>query len=49
MGEKFAAKPISGTGTASVPIATSPGRGGFWPPFDLAYDSGSGNTAFGFG
>jgi hypothetical protein len=31
MGEKFAANPVTGTGSMSVPIATSPGRGGFGP------------------
>jgi hypothetical protein len=29
MGEKFAANPVTGTGSMSVPIATSPGRSGF--------------------
>ena len=28
MGEKFAANPVTGTGSMSVPIATSPGRSG---------------------
>jgi hypothetical protein len=49
MGEKFAANPVTGTGSMSVPIAVSPGRSGFGPQLSLAYDSGSGNTAFGFG
>ena len=31
MGEKFAANPVTGTGSMSVPIATSPGRSGFGP------------------
>ncbi|WP_217644950.1 SpvB/TcaC N-terminal domain-containing protein [Geodermatophilus amargosae] len=49
MGEKFAANPVTGTGSMSVPIATSPGRSGFGPRLSLAYDSGSGNGSFGFG
>ena len=49
MGEKFAANPVTGTGSVSVPIATSPGRTGFDPQLSLSYDSGSGNGPFGFG
>src|SRR5438132_6501829 len=49
MGEKFAANPVTGTGSMSVPIATSPGRSGFGPQLSLSYDSGSGNSPFGFG
>ncbi|WP_217639777.1 SpvB/TcaC N-terminal domain-containing protein [Arthrobacter sp. ok909] len=49
MGEKFAANPVSGTGSASVPIFTSPGRDGFGPTLSLSYDSGAGNGPFGFG
>src|SRR5713226_1586539 len=49
VGEKFAANPVSGTGTMSVPIAHSDGRAGFGPLLSLSYDSGSGNGAFGFG
>ena len=49
MGEKFAANPVTGTGSISVPIATSPGRSGFGPQLSLSYDSGSGNGPFGFG
>jgi len=49
IGEKFAANPVTGTGSMSVPIATSPGRSGFGPQLNLSYDSGSGNDAFGFG
>ena len=29
MGEKFAANPVTGTGSMTIPIATSPGRAGF--------------------
>src|SRR5687768_1221313 len=47
--EKFAANPVTGTGSMSVPIATSPGRSGFGPQLSLSYDSGAGNGPFGFG
>src|SRR5260370_6673874 len=49
IGEKFAANPVNGTGSMSVPIATSPGRSGFGPELSLVYDSGAGNGPFGFG
>ena len=49
IGEKFAANPVTGTGSMTVPIFTSPGRSGFGPQFSLTYDSGSGNGPFGFG
>src|SRR5512145_2126946 len=49
IGEKFGANPVTGTGSMSVPIATSPGRSGFGPQLSLFYDSGSGNGPFGFG
>ena len=49
IGEKFAANPVTGTGSLTVPIFTSPGRSGFSPQLSLSYDSGSGNGPFGFG
>src|SRR6266436_6318021 len=49
MGEKFAANPVTGTGSMTVPIATSPGRSGFGPQLALSYDSGAGNEPYGFG
>jgi RHS repeat-associated protein len=49
IGEKFAANPVTGTGSMSVPISTSPGRTGFGPQLSLSYDSGAGNGAFGLG
>jgi hypothetical protein len=49
IGEKFTANPANGTGTLAVPIAVSPGRGGFQPPLTLNYGSGAGNGPFGFG
>ena len=49
IGEKFAANPLTGTGSMTVPISTSPGRSGFGPQLSLSYDFGAGNGAFGFG
>ena len=49
MGEKFGANPVTGTGSMTVPIATSPGRSGFGPQLTLSYDSGAGNGPFGLG
>jgi len=47
--EKFAANPVTGTGSLTVPIATSPGRSGFGPQLSLQYSSGIGNSSFGLG
>ena len=49
IGEKFTANPVTGTASFTVPIATSPGRSGFGPKLALSYDSGNGNSAYGFG
>src|SRR5512132_3380985 len=49
IGEKFSANPVTGTASLQIPIATSPGRGGFHPELALAYDSGAGNGPFGVG
>ncbi len=49
MGEKFAANPVTGSGSMAVPIAASPGRSGFGPQLSLSYDSGAGNGPNGFG
>ena len=49
MGEKFDANPVMGTGSISVPIATTPSRSGFGPQLSLSYDSGAGNGIFGLG
>lgn len=49
IGEKFGANPVTGTGSMSLPIATSSGRSGFGPQLSLSYDSGAGNGPFGFG
>ncbi len=47
--EKFAANPVSGTGSLSIPLALSPGRSGFGAKLSVDYDSGSGNGVFGIG
>ena len=47
--EKFGLNPVTGTGSSTVPIATSAGRGGFAPQLSITYDSGAGNGPFGFG
>ena len=39
IGEKFAANPVTGTDSMTVPIAKSPGRSGFGPQLSLFYDS----------
>src|SRR5262245_24534279 len=49
IGEKFAANPVTGTGSMTVPIAISPGRSGFGPQLALSYDSSAGNGPFGLG
>ena len=49
IGEKFTANSVTGTGSFSIPIATSPARSGFGPQLNLSYDSGSGNGPFGIG
>jgi len=49
LGEKFATNPVTGTGTFTLPIYSSPGRSGFGPQLAMAYDSGSGNSSWGFG
>src|SRR6516162_6533261 len=49
IGEKFAANPVTGTGSLTVPIYATAGRNGFGPHLSLSYDSGHGNSPFGFG
>lgn len=48
IGEKFSTNPATGTGSLSVPIATS-GRAGFELGLALHYDSGAGNGPHGIG
>lgn len=47
--EKFAANPVTGTGSLTIPLPLSPGRAGFTPALTLSYDSGAGNGPYGFG
>ncbi len=49
IGEKFAANPVNGTGSQTVPIALSPGQSGFGPQLSLSYDSRNGKGVFGMG
>src|ERR1700690_3282871 len=49
IGEKFAANPVTGTASITLPLFTSPGRSGFGPVLSLSYDSGAGNGIFGLG
>jgi RHS repeat-associated protein len=49
IGEKFAANPVLGTASLTVPVTVSPGRSGFTPQLTLSYDSGAGNGPFGLG
>jgi hypothetical protein len=44
IGEKFAANPVTGTGSMSVPIASSPGRSGFGPQFSLLNEVNNGRA-----
>ena len=47
--EKFSVNPVTGTGSLSVSIFTSPSRSDFSPKLSLNYDSGAGNGPFGLG
>jgi len=49
MGEKFAANPVTGTGSFSIPITVTKSRNDFGPKLTLSYDSGAGNGPFGMG
>jgi hypothetical protein len=49
IGETFQPNLFTGTGNYSIPIATSPGRGGFGPKLSLQYSTGNGNGPFGLG
>jgi hypothetical protein len=49
IGETFGTDPFTGTASMAVPVATSPGRGGFGPSLALSYGSGQGNGPFGIG
>jgi RHS repeat-associated protein len=47
--EKFSVDAATGTAGMTVKLPFSPGRSGFTPAVQLAYDSGSGNGPLGFG
>ena len=47
--EKFSVNAATGTGSMAVKLPFSPGRSGFTPALQLAYDSGSGNGPLGLG
>jgi RHS repeat-associated protein len=49
IGEKFSVNPVTGTGSLTVPIFTSPGRSDFFPKLSLSYNSGAGNGPFALG
>lgn len=49
IGETFQADTFTGTGQFTVPIATSPSRGGLHPELALQYSAGHGNGPFGLG
>jgi hypothetical protein len=49
LGERFAANPVTGNGSLSVPILTSADRTDFGPQLTLACDSGAGSVPFDFG
>src|SRR5262249_60535307 len=49
IGETFQPNLFSGTGNHAIPIAISPGRGGFGPTLSLQYSSRNCNGPFGLG
>ncbi|HSC88813.1 MAG TPA: SpvB/TcaC N-terminal domain-containing protein, partial [Polyangiaceae bacterium] len=49
IGEKFTVNAATGTAGLSIPLPTSPGRGGQGPAVSLSYSSGAGNGPFGLG
>ena len=49
IGEKVSANPVTGSGSLSIPLPLTPGRGGFTPGLALSYSSGAGNGPFGLG
>ncbi|HVK29951.1 MAG TPA: SpvB/TcaC N-terminal domain-containing protein, partial [Nocardioides sp.] len=49
IGDKLEVNAATGTGTFTVPLAISPGRGGLTPDLSLRYDSSGGNGPFGLG
>ena len=49
LGEKFQSTAFDGTGSFSIPIATTPGRAGLDPKLSLEFSTGNGNGPFGLG
>ena len=49
IGEKSNVNAVTGTGFLSVPIYLSQSQGGLGPQLSLQYDSGNGDSAFGYG
>jgi hypothetical protein len=49
MGKKLAANPVTGAGSTTVPVATTPSRSAVAAQFSLCYDSGAQNGTFSFG
>ncbi|KAF9777216.1 hypothetical protein IL306_004502 [Fusarium sp. DS 682] len=49
IGEKFDVNLMTGTGSASFPLQTSPARSNVQPQLSFSYDSGEGNSEFGLG
>ncbi|MEG3632730.1 SpvB/TcaC N-terminal domain-containing protein [Micromonospora palythoicola] len=49
LGEKFAANPVTGSASLTVPLGATAGRSGFGPDLAIGYDSAAGQSAFGYG
>ncbi len=49
IGEKFQTNAVTGTSSMSIPIAISSGRSALTPGLSVSYNSGSGNSLFGYG
>jgi RHS repeat-associated protein len=49
IGEKFEVNAVTGTAGLTIPLPSSPGRGGQGPQISLNYSSGGGNGPFGLG
>jgi hypothetical protein len=47
--EKFQVNAVTGTANFSIPLPLSPSRNSFVPAIGLSYNSGNGNSIFGFG
>lgn len=49
IGETFHSDVAAGTGSLTIPLSVTPGRGGFTPELALRYESAAGNGPFGLG